>query len=202
MPASTHRAISKLIDSFVKDVVLRRNLAAGWALVGPDMRGGTTRESWIRGTGVTAQAFPARGNDFSNAWDGKLVSPDEADLQVGLRSGGKNAEVIFAPTVVRKVHGRWVVDIYYQAGVARLGSGHKGSCASSRCAITGGNDFGPGSSTAGSYVPLPPGRAFWFWVVIGAVGGLVLATISGVLLYARARNRRALQAYEAAMGRR
>jgi hypothetical protein len=201
MPASTHRAISKLIDSFVKDVILRRNLAAGWALVGPDMRGGTTRKAWDRGTGVTAQAFPAEGTDFSNSWDGKLDSPGKAEITVNLRSAGKNAEVIAAPTVVLKEHGRWVVDIFYIAGIFRTGSGHKGSCAHANCAVTGINDFGPGSS-APAFGLLPRDRALWFWVALGGVGGVLFATLGSLLLYTRLRDRRALQAYEAHMGRR
>lgn len=201
MPPATHRAISKLIDSFVKDVVLRRNLAAGWALVGPDMRFGTTRKAWVRGTGVTAQEFPAVGKDFGNAWDLQtLDSPGHAQLTVNLRSAGRNAEVIAAPTVVLKEHGRWVVDIYYEAGIFRTGAGHKGSCAKSSCAVTGVNDFGPGS--ASSFFDLQRHKSLWLWVGIGGVGGVLAATLASLMLYTRLRDRRAMRAYEAAVGRR
>lgn len=214
MSPATNRAISKLVDSFVKDVILRpgdpknltkqqaQNLAAGWNLVGPDMRFGTTRAAWVRDTGVTAENFPATGRDFSHAWTGKLVSPNEADIQIGLRSGGKNAEVIFAPTVVRKVHGRWVVDIYYEAGIVRTGAGHRNSCASASCAITGTNDFGPGPSAAGAAALPPSDAAHWVWVTFGGVGALIFGTLAGIVFYVRRRNRRAVQAYEVATGRR
>src|SRR5262249_21535145 len=76
------RRISRLVNRFVKDVVLRRNLVEGWALAGPNLRGGTTRSAWLSGQGVTALAFPAVGNDFRHAWDGHLVSPTRAELTV------------------------------------------------------------------------------------------------------------------------
>ena len=197
MPAPTHRAISKLIDTFVKDVVLRRNLVAGWAIAGPDLRGGTTRKAWDRGTGVTAQAFPAVGSYFGNSWTGGLVSRGRAELTVNLRSVGKNAEVIAAPTIVQKERGRWVVDDFYIAGIFRTGPGHSGSCASASCKVTGVNDFfKPGSSAAALGMPSAE-RAHWLWVGLSAVGGVLVATFAGLLLYTRIRDRRALRAYEA-----
>jgi hypothetical protein len=201
MPPATHRAISKLIDSFVKDVVLRRNLAAGWALVGPDMRFGTTRRAWVRGTGVTAQEFPAVGDDFSHSWELKDFSPGHADITVSLRSTGKNAEVTFSQAVARKLPRGWVVDDYVEMGLVRTGSGHRGSCAQGSCAITGVNDFGAGSTAHELGLPSPE-RGRWMWVGLGAVGTLLLGSLVGLLLYIRIRDRRAVRAYEIQMGRR
>jgi hypothetical protein len=215
MPTATHHEIDTLIDTFVKAVVLRpspryirshpsssaaRSLAAAWALAGPDLRGGTTREAWDRGTGVTVEQFPAIGSDFRHAWDGNLVSHYKAELTVNLRSAGKNAEVVAMPTVLLRENGRWVVDTMYTAGIFRLTPGHRGSCAKTSCAVTGVNDFGPAPSGGALGLP-PPGRADWLWGVLGGLGGLIVLTLGSLLFYTRIRDRRARQAYEANMAR-
>jgi hypothetical protein len=197
MSPPTHRQIGEVIDRFVKDVVLRRNLPEGWALSGPDMRGGTTRAAWMSGKGVTVEAFPAIGNDFRHAWDGKLVSPTRAELTVTLRSRGRNAEVLEEQTVLVKRHGRWIVDVFYPAGIIRLGHGHNGSCGNSSCAISGPNDFAPRSAGGGQEGVPAPDAAHWLWIVLGSIGGLIAFVIASLLLYVRLRDRRARQAYEA-----
>src|SRR5262249_10845031 len=160
---------------FVKDVVLRRNLVEGWALAGPNLRGGTTRSAWLSGQGVTALAFPAVGNDFRHAWDGHLVSPTRAELTVTLRSRGKNAQLIEAEPVAVQRRGRWVVAIFYPAGIIRLGHGHNGSCGNASCAISGPNDFGPQSAGGGQEGVPARTAAHWLWIVLGTVGGLLAA---------------------------
>ena len=202
MPRETHRAISKLIDNFIRDVVAGRDLKAGWALAGPDLRGGTTRAAWDRGTGVTVQRFShVLGTYFGNAWDGKLVSPSRAELTVNVRIGGNDPQVIAEPTVVLKEHGRWVVDTMYTAGIFRGGSGHRGSCAHSRCAVTGVNDFAVASSGGHELGTLSPERGRWMWVGLGGVGVVLFGTLASLLLYTRFRDRRAMRAYETHMGR-
>lgn len=194
---AARRQIGLVIDRFVKDVVLRRNLADGWTLAGPDLRGGTTRAAWLRGSGVTVEAFPAVGHDFRHAWDGKLVSPTRAELTVTLRSRGKNAQIVEAQTVLVKRHGRWLVDIFYPAGVIRLGPGHNGSCGTPSCAISGPNDFAP-QAGGGAQEGVPAAdAAHWLWIVLGSLGGVVGATAVGLLLLVRLRDRRARLSYEA-----
>jgi hypothetical protein len=191
------RQIGELVDRFVKDVVLRRNLAQGWTLAGPELRGGTTRDAWISGSGVTVEAFPAVGNDFRHAWTGSFLSPTRAELTVTLHSRGKDAQVVEAQAVVLERHGRWVVDTFYPAGIFRLGRGHSGSCGSAGCAVSGPNDFAP-QAAAGASTGLPSrDAARWLWIVLGSVGGLVAAAGAGVVLYVRVRDRRARLAYEA-----
>ena len=58
IPATDHAAIGVLIDHFVKDVVKRQDLAAGWLLADHNLRAATTRAAWIRGTGVSVPSFP------------------------------------------------------------------------------------------------------------------------------------------------
>jgi hypothetical protein len=195
--SSAHRQIGEVIDRFVKDVVLRRNLVEGWALAGPDLRGGTTRSAWMSGKGVTVEAFPAIGNDFRHAWTGSFVSPTRAELTVTLHSTGRDAEVIEAQAVVVKRRGRWLVDIFYPAGIIRLGRSHNGSCGRAGCAISGPNDFGPQSAAGGQEGVPARTAAHWLWIVLGSLGGFLAAGLAGLALYVRLRDRRARLAYEA-----
>ena len=196
MSAAERQEFGRLVDRFVKDVVLRRNLVDGWTIAGPDLRGGTTRRAWVAGRGVTVAAFPAIGRDFSHAWTGKLVSPTEAELTVTLHSRGRNAEVTGNQVTLRKLHGRWVVDIFYPSGIIRIGKGHSGSCGSPHCSVSGSNDFGPGSSSPSEGVS-PASQARWLWIVLGSIFGLVLALGLGLFLRIRRRDRRARLSYEA-----
>jgi hypothetical protein len=142
--------ISTLVNRFVNDVVRRRDLADGWRLAGPELRGGTTRAAWVAGRAVPVERFPVRGRDFGKAWYPSWVTSSEIGLVVSLRSGrGKNAEIIEEQTVLTKRDGRWVVNAMYPNGIFRLGKGHRGSCPTRKCAVTGLNDFKPGPSSGG-----------------------------------------------------
>jgi len=181
---SDRREIGTLIDRFVKDAVLRQNLAEGWTLAGPDLRGGTTRKAWIAGTGVTVERFPAAGNDFSHSWTGKLVAPGHAELAVILhpRKGSTGYDETAATVDVRKIRGRWLVDLFYSAAVF------------SKRGVSGPNDFkagGPGNPLAQSRIS---GR--WLWIGLAAAGALVLGTPLGFWAAARRRHRAALAAYQ------
>lgn len=194
MSAADRHAIGTLIDRFVKDNVLRQDLAAGWELAGPDLRGGTTRAAWIAGTGVTVEPFPARGTDFSHAWTGHLVEPGHAELSLILHpKPGSGYDETAATVDVRKLGGRWVVDLYYSAAVFRSGSDKHGSCGGANCAISGPNDFGP----AGGGNPYHDSRINGHWLLIGlaALGGLVVVLPLALWLAAKRRERNARAAF-------
>jgi hypothetical protein len=197
MTASDRQAIGVLLDRFVKDVVLRRDLRAGWELAGPDLRGGTTRAAWLSGKGVTVQAFPARGTDFRNAWVGQLVAPGEAEgsMLLHAKRGHRGVDAIAFTVEVRKISGHWIVDIIYPAALFRFSSGHKGSCAKSSCAITGPADYRPqgASSGAGNSKGRISGRSFE--IGLAAIGGLILLTPIAVWVRVKRRDRRAWAAY-------
>lgn len=196
MTATDRVAISDLVNRFIKDVVLRQDLADGWTLAGPDLRGGTTRKAWIAGTGVTVPAFPALGTDFRNSWTGKLVSPDEAQLSVILLpKPGSGADETAMSVDVRRLSGRWVVDLFYSTAVFRPSKSHRGSCGQPHCAISGPNDFGPagGGSAIGSTSSRIRGR--WLWIVLGAVGALVVCIPLGIYTRLKIRDRRAFAAW-------
>jgi hypothetical protein len=196
MTRADRTAISNLIDRFIKDAVLRQNLPEAWNLAGPDLRGGTTRKAWVNGTGVTVEAFPARGHDFRNAWTGHLVSPTDAQLTVVLNpKPGSGYDQAAASVDVRKIGGRWLVDIFYTAAVFRSGKGKHGSCGTASCAVSGPNDYGPagGGSALGNSGSRIGAR--WLWIGLAGVGALVVAVPLGVFVRIKLRDRRAWAAY-------
>ena len=73
--------------------------------------------------------------------------------------------------------------------------------AQASCAVTGINDFGAGSS-ATQLGLASADQSHWMWVGLGGVGGLLVGTLVGLVLYIRLRDRRAVRAFEAHMGRR
>jgi hypothetical protein len=198
MSPADRNAISTLMDRFIKDAVLRENLAEGWTLAGPDLRGGTTRAAWISGKGVTVAAFPARGTNFRNAWTGHLVAPGHFEGSVILQPKAGSAFDQTAVTVdAKRISGRWVVDAFYSAAVFRSGSQNRGSCGRSNCAISGPADYGPqgAASAAGNTSARVSGHTFL--TVLAAIGILLLATPFVIWARIRRRDRRARAAYEA-----
>ncbi len=192
-------AIGTVVDRFVKDVVLRENLREGWDLAGPDLRGGTTRAAWISGKGVTVAAFPARGTSFRDAWVGRLVAPGhlEGSLILQPKAGSRGFDQTAVTLDVRKISGRWLVDIFYSAAVFRTGLKNRGSCGRSDCAISGPADYGPqgAASAAGNATAHVGAHTF----LIGLAAAAALLLLLPVLIWARIKRRdgRARAAYEA-----
>ncbi|HKU58413.1 MAG TPA: hypothetical protein VJP39_02310 [Gaiellaceae bacterium] len=186
LTASDRHQIGTLIDRFTKDVVLRRDLADGWKLSGPWLRGGTTRAAWLRGTGVTVAAFPAAGSDFSDAWTlDRVVSPTEAELSVILhpRAGTHGVDETAFAVDVHKIAGRWLVNGYYSAATF----GKNG--------VVGPNDFKMfrfDSSFTGASVK---SQQHWLVVVLSSIGGVILLTLAAVYTRVKLRQRRAWASY-------
>ena len=190
IPAADHAQIGVLIDQFVKDVVKRQDLAAGWLLADHNLQAGTTRAKWVQGTGVTVPSFPARGSDFRNAWTGTLASPDHAILALMLfpAKGHKDAEQTAMTVDVRRAGGRWLVDELYPA--ATFGS----------YGVKGPADYGPGGAKALSAGNSQRTQRLWLYGVMLGVGTLVVGVPAGFLVAAKRRDRRAYRAYAATLG--
>lgn len=196
LSAADRRAIGVLVDRFVKTAVRREDLAAAWQLIGPDLRGGTTRRAWIAGTGVTVPTYPAQGNDFRHAWTVDSAEPGHAELSLILHpKPGSGYDETAAKLDVRKLGGRWVVDLFYSSAEIRTGSGHRGSCGTPDCAISGPGDFGP----VGSGPVYRSSRIAGHWLVAGliAVGAAIVLSLLGIWLRLRWRDRRAWADYHA-----
>jgi hypothetical protein len=199
LSATDRRAIGTTVDRFVKDVVLRENLPAGWELAGPDLRGGTTRAAWISGKGVTVAAFPARGKSFRNAWVGHLVAPGhlEGSLIMQPKPGSRGFDQTAVTLDLRKINGRWIVDIFYPVAVFRTGSANRGSCGKANCAISGPNDFGPqGASSAAGNISGRVGAHSFLLGAVAVIGALLLLPVA-IWVRVRRRDSRARAAYEA-----
>jgi len=196
MTPADRAQIGTLVDHFVKDAVLRQNLAAAWQLAGPDMRAGTTRKAWDAGTGVTVASYPATGASFSNAWTGHLVSPTTADLALILHpKPGSGYDETADTVVVKKIGGKWLIDIFYGTATFRTGTNKRGSCGTANCAISGPGDFAPGASggaVGNSHARI---RSFWLWIVLGAAGAAIVLTPVGIWARLKRRERRAWAAY-------
>jgi hypothetical protein len=193
------QAIGTTLDRFVKDVVLRRDLRAGWELAGPDLQGGTTRAAWISGKGVTVAAYPARGSSFKNAWTGRLVGPGhlEGSMVLQPKAGSRGYDQTAVTLDLRRIAGRWVVDIFYPAAVFRTGTGKRGSCGQPSCAISGPADYGPqgAASAAGNTSARVSGHTFL--LVLGGIGIAVLLTPLAIWARIKRRDSRVRAAYEA-----
>jgi hypothetical protein len=188
------KAVGALIDSYVKDVFLRENLAAGWRLSGPQMRAGMTRKEWLTGRLLPVQRFNVVGSRWDHAWNVTYVGHNEIGLSLTLRVGkGNNAEMYDQEMVLARRGKIWVVNGTYTNAVFRLGH-HEGSCVSDKCATTGLNDFKAGSGAGNPTAPAQLGH-FWLFLVIGTVVGIPLTALVSYLFYIRSRNRRAWAAH-------
>jgi hypothetical protein len=183
-PVDRH-AIGTLLDRFIKDAVRREDLAAGWKLAGPDLRAGTTRAAWVAGTGVTVPYFPAQGTDFRNAWTGRLVAPTHGELSVILHPAPGHAgfEETAASADVRKIHGAWVVDLFYSAAVFH------------RKGISGPADFTAPGSSASTGAATSRIAGGWLLASLVAAGSLVILVPLGLWAKTKRRDRRAQQAF-------
>lgn len=186
MSAADRKAIGNVVDRFVKDAVLRRDLAAAWKLAGPDIRGGTTYKAWVAGTGVTVPYFPVRGNDFRNAWTGTLVGPGHAALSIIMNPapGARGYEETAMTVDVRKIRGRWLVDLFYSTAVFHKSGG-----------VSGPNDFG--ASAGGTPLGNSKSRIAGHWLLFALAGVIAIVVLLplGIWLRVKRRDRRAWAAY-------
>lgn len=193
---SRTREIGILVNRWVDDMVRRQNLADGWSIAGPDMRGALTRRSWVSGREVPVQQLEVL-NDPRTAWYAKWKTRTEIGLVVSLRTGhGKKAEMYQDETMLAKRHGRWVVDSFYTDGIFRLGAGHSGSCATAKCKVTGPADYAPGGG-GGVAAATPRIGGKWAVAALFTIAGLPVLGLVGMGLVAHTRNRRARARYEA-----
>src|SRR5581483_287818 len=201
LTSADKQAIGAVVDTFIKDAVRRDDLAASWRLAGPNLRGGTTRKAWTDGSGVTVPYFPAAGDDFTHAWTGHLTQPGHAELTVILHpKDGSGYDQTAATVDLKKIRGRWLVDLFYAAATFRPSAGHTGSCASSSCSISGPNDFLPGASVpAAADGQRKVGPRTLLTVLLAVAAGLLIVPVT-IWLRLRLRTRKAWAAYHSAHG--
>lgn len=191
---SQSRMVSTLVARFVNDLVLRRDLADGWNVSGPDERGAITRKQWISGRQLPVQQLDVVNNPRT-AWYATWKTRTLIGLVVSLKTGhGNNVVMYNQQASLQKWHGRWVVDTFYTDGIFRYGRGHSGSCVSSKCKVTGSADYAP-SDGGGVAVAKPRIGGHWALLVLFGFLGLPVLVLAGIGLVAHARHRRARARY-------
>jgi hypothetical protein len=180
--------IGVLVDRFVKDAVRRENLPEAWNLIGPGLRGGTTKAGWDSGREVTVAEYPVKGDDFRTAWTGTVVGPGDVIVAMMFHADAAHPKVpqtAFKAEVIRR-GGRWIVNGFYPAATF-FGGGH----------VEGPADFqaSPGARSVG----VTQGRVsdHSFEIVVAAIAAVVVLVPLGFWLWARRRSRRAYAAFAA-----
>jgi hypothetical protein len=192
---SQSREVSTLVARFVNDLVLRRDLADGWTISGPDERGAVTRKEWMSGQ-LPVQHLEVLNNPRT-AWYATWKTRTGIGLVISLRTGhGKNRVMYNQQASLQKRHGRWVVDTFYTDGIFRLGKGHSGSCVSSKCKVTGPADYAP-SGGGGAALAKPRIGGHWGLAVLFGLLSLPVMALVAMGLVAHTRNRRARAKYQA-----
>lgn len=191
---SQSREVSTLVNRFVNDLVLRRDIADGWTISGPEERGAITRKQWMSGRQLPVQQLDVV-NDPRTAWYATWKTRDAIGLVISLKTGhGAKGMMYDQRAMLEKWHGRWVVDGFYTDGVFRYGRGHSGSCVSSKCKVTGPADYAP-SSGGGVAAAKPRIGGHWGLLVLLGLAGLPVLVMVGMGLVAHTRNRRARARY-------
>jgi hypothetical protein len=188
------REVSTLVNRFVNDLVLRRDLADGWAISGPDERGALTRKEWMSGRQLPVQQLDVVNNPRT-AWYPTWKTRTGIGLVISLQTGHGPSRVMYNQQAsLQKWHGRWVVDTFYTDGIFRYGRGHSGSCVSSKCKVTGPADYAPSGGGGAALAKPRIGGHLGLAVLFGFIG-LPVLVLAGMGLVAHSRHRRARAKY-------
>jgi len=178
------RAVSKLLDLFVVEAIARRDPAAAYDLVGPELREGLTRKEWATGN-IPVYPYQPRGSHFP--WTLQAMSGNRATIELMLQPTSKKVGALTFDLDVAKVKGRWIV-ASIQPVAAFAPEDAPGRISAQR-------DFQPGgaAATAGS------SRLDIAW--LGIPAGILAAALLSIPVFLVVRNRRRLRRIEAELGR-
>jgi hypothetical protein len=169
---------------FIREVVDRQNMHAGWSITAPALRSDTSRADWDRGNNTEIAPFPV---DHAR-WQVDYNYRDAVGLEIAVfprkNSTIKNPMVYYLEAVKSSPGGqtRWLVDQWIPApGSAQVVQG-------------GSNPIAANRST-----PPPPGlSSLWLLAPLGILAGIVAIPLTVVGREWR-RNRRARRKYEAGL---
>jgi hypothetical protein len=113
VPAPVSVEARKVAVRFVQTAVARKNLAEAWELVGPNLRGGLTREEWLTGNNPVVP-YPISELDVA-PYKVDYSFEDSATLEVALlpKKGSTTKPQIFFLGLIKVGEGasaHWVVD--------------------------------------------------------------------------------------------
>lgn len=110
------RAINAVLDRFLPAAMERKDITAGWALAGPELKSGSTLAGWRHGN-TPVPYYPARETTFHN-WE--LIDSEKGSVVFNLlvhpAKGSKLAPYVFSGEVVRS-HGGWLVNRLYTIAI-------------------------------------------------------------------------------------
>jgi hypothetical protein len=169
-------AINALLDKFVPDVVVGKDLKAGWPLAAGYARAVSYRD-WVRGD-TPIQRYPARGTTF-HGWRANYSYPTEVGFDILLQPTSTKVGPWSIRAEAQKLGGKWRITTWYV--VAQFAPGGK------KAAVIGPNDFGPANSPGLSAVK---GRVPGWVLILPLVALGILAVVGGTYAGIRWMRRR------------
>jgi hypothetical protein len=163
------QAINRTLDAFVASAVKRHDAGASYDLVTPQLRAGTSRAAWAKGS-LPVYPYPARGTSFHD-WTIDYVLRNDVAFELMFQPGrGSKLDPIAFSGEVKKIRGRWLVDSFYPAATF---AAHGAKVVGPRdfTAQTYGNDAGESRLSA-----------VWFAVPGVLIAGILLVPLAMLLV--------------------
>ena len=174
--APDRSAINALLDRFVPDVVVGKNLKAGWPLAAGYARAVSYRD-WLRGD-TPIQRYPAKGTSF-HGWKANYSYPTEVGFDILLQPSSTTVGPWSIRAEAQKLGGKWRITTWYV--VAQFAPRGK------KAAVIGPNDFGPAGAPGLSTVK---GRVPGWVLILPLVALGILALLGGAYAGVRWLRRR------------
>ncbi|HZQ80790.1 MAG TPA: hypothetical protein VFB25_02315 [Gaiellaceae bacterium] len=116
LTAADRRAIDATLDAFIPAGVARKNLAAAWALAGPELRSAQTHAQWLAGTTPIPQ-YPAAGTTFHD-WQTIDSGPRYVIFNILIHptAGAQVAPYEFSGEMIKR-DGKWLVNRLYTIAI-------------------------------------------------------------------------------------
>lgn len=173
----TRRSITSTLRRFARAGLAREDLAAAWDLAGPELRGSTSRSTWLAGSvpfvGYHARPFGPDAWQVVDALPGRVV----LDLFVQPAPEERGGPTTFT-VAVERLGQDWKVQSVY-ASVVFSGEGE-------RPGVIAANDF----AAAGAPDPRKGEARLAAWWLLAPVVGLLLVLGALVAVVTRARHAR------------
>jgi hypothetical protein len=187
LSAADRAAINKTLDVFVNGAVKRKDIAASYDVVTPELRGGMTRARWARGS-IPVYPYPAKGATF-HRWTIQYRTTDELAIELLLSPRADKRKTLGQFLFHVYLHpgkGRWLVDSFMPAATfAPEGKAPVVQAASDFQANPSAQTYNRAGSTERQVKP--PRIGAKYAVIPFAMIGLILAGAAGWALVGRIR---------------
>ena len=110
VPKEDRVAINALLDKFVPDVVLQKNLKEGWNLVA-GVEKTVPYAQWLKGN-TSVQTYPAKGTAF-HGWLVNYVYPGDVGFDLLLQPSKKTIGAWSFRVEAKKIAGAWKIVTWY-----------------------------------------------------------------------------------------